>query len=69
MKKFSSLSEAVKTPCQTPDAVFHIEIKDKSIECSIDLPFKLDLSEKEDKELEGNIHNAIELALSKYFVK
>ena len=69
MKKFSSLSESMETPCQTPNAVYNIEINDKSVKCSVDLPFKIDLSEEEAKELEINIHNAMELVLSKYFTK
>jgi hypothetical protein len=69
MRKFSSISEAVKTPCQTPEAVFHVHINEDSIKCEVDLPFDLELSEDEAKELEGNIHNALELALSKYFIK
>ena len=68
MKKFSSISEAVKTTCQTPGAVFHIDIDNESITCKVDFPFPLDLSDDAAKELEGNIHNAIELAISKYFI-
>ena len=69
MKKFSSISESIKTPCQTPGAVFNIDINDESVTCKVELPFSLDLSNDEAKELEGNIHNAIELVLSKYFKK
>lgn len=64
MKKFS---EAVKTPCQTPEAQFHIEIKDKKVSVEVDLPMDLELSEKDAKLLEDNIHNAMELVLARYF--
>lgn len=66
MRKFS---EAVKTPCQTPDAQFHIEIKDKKVSVEVELPMELELTEKEAKLLEYNIHNAIELVLARYFDK
>lgn len=66
MRKFS---EAVKTPCQTPDAEFHIEIKDKKVSVEVELPMDLELTEKEAKLLEDNIHNAIELVLARYFDK
>lgn len=65
IKKF----EAMKTECQTPDAVYTIKIGDKTISCSVKLPFDLDLDEGEAKVLESNIHNSMELVLSKYFVK
>lgn len=66
MRKFT---EALKTKCQTPDAIFNIEIKDDKVSVEIELPMKLDLTESEAKLLESNIHNAMELVLSKYFDK
>lgn len=62
------VKEANKTICQTPDSKFHISVKGKSVSCKVDLPIELDLSEDEAKILETNIHNAMELVLSKYFV-
>lgn len=70
MRKFSDkVNEAVKTVCQTPDAKFKIDISDDKVSVSVDLPMSLDLSEKEAKLLEDNIHNAMELVLAKYFTK
>lgn len=65
IKKF----EAMETECQTPDAVYNIKINDKSVLCNVELPFPIELSEEEAKQLESNIHNAMELVLSKYFNK
>lgn len=69
MKKFSNIiiNESIKTPCQTPGTQFHIEIKEDTISISIDLPMKLDLTEEDAKLLENNIHNAMELVISRYF--
>jgi hypothetical protein len=60
---------AIKTPCQTPGAVFHTKISLKKIESSIDLPNELPLTKEEAKVLEANIHNAMEMALAPYFTK
>lgn len=56
------------TPCQTPDAQFHIHVSEDKIEASVDLPMKLELTEEEAKLLDTNIHNALELVLARYFV-
>ena len=58
---------ATKTKCQTPNAVFHIKINTKSIQCKVNLPFELELPINEAKQLEANIHNVLEIVLSKYF--
>lgn len=58
---------ALKTKCQTPGAQFHTTISSSKIECSIDLPNDLELSNKEAELLEKNIHNALEIVLAKYF--
>lgn len=60
---------AIKTECQTPGAIFHTKISAKVISCVVDLPKKLNLSEKEAKILDSNIHNAMELVLAPYFFK
>jgi len=65
----SKLLEAMKTACQTPDTIFHTEIKDKMVTCKIELPMALDLSDDESKILETNIHNAMELVFTQYFKK
>jgi hypothetical protein len=69
MKHLKRYTESLKTPCQTPDVNYNIEIGDKVINCQIELPFELDLDEKEAKLLEYNIHNSMEIILSKYFNK
>lgn len=60
---------AVKTPCQTPGAVFHTNISSRNITLSIDLPKDLKLDESEAVLLGNNLHNAAELVLAKYFSK
>lgn len=67
VKESEALSEAIKTACQTKDAVYNIDISDNSIDIKIKLPFDLDINEKEAKTLEANLHNLIEIALAKYF--
>jgi len=67
IEKFSTF-EAVKTPCQTPDAKFTTEITKDKISITIDLPSELDINEDEAKILEANIHNAMEMVLAKYFI-
>jgi hypothetical protein len=55
------------TQCQTPAAVFHIAISDRSVSAVVDLPHSLDLSDDAATLLEANVHNALELALAPYF--
>lgn len=69
MRHIKKYNEALKTPCQTPDANYNIEIGGNAINCQIELPFDLDIDEEEAKILESNIHNAMEMILSKYFSK
>jgi len=69
MKHLKKFNESIKIPCQTPDAIYKTEIKNNKVKCEVELPFDLDLSEKESKELEGNIHNVLEIVFSKYFEK
>lgn len=70
MKHFirESLKEALQTKCQTSGAVFNTEISSDSINVEVKLPFDLELSKDEAKLLEINLHNALELVLSKYFI-
>lgn len=69
MKHLKKFNEAIETECQTPDAVYNISIDTKSIDCKVDLPFDLELSDEEAAELEANIHNMLEITLGKYFNK
>ena len=58
---------ALETPCQTPGALFHTRIEDRSVEVKVDLPGALELSEDEAAILEANVHNAMELVLARYW--
>ena len=55
------------TKCLTDGAWFHTEINENIISARVDLPFKLDISEKEAEILETLIHNQLELVLRPYF--
>lgn len=69
MKVLSGMEEAMETPCQTPEAHYNIEINGDKISVVINLPSKLELSLEEAKILEANIHNTMELVLSRFFIK
>ena len=60
---------AIKTKCQTEGCIFVTEIKENSINVNIKIPFDLNITKKEAQVLEANIHNVMELVLSKYFIK
>lgn len=63
----TNIQESLKTPCQTPGAVYHITVKSSGIKCKIDFPDSVDLSKDEAELLEKNIHNALEVVLRGYF--
>ena len=67
MKHLKKYNEALETPCQTPNANYNIEIGNMSIKCQVELPFDLEIDETEAKLLEYNIHNSMEIILSKYW--
>jgi hypothetical protein len=59
---------ALQTKCQTPGCQFSTEIRDSSISLSVtNLPLS-HLDEEGAALLESNLHNAVELVLSIYFV-
>jgi hypothetical protein len=58
---------ANQTVCQTPGAQFHIHVSEGFVDCKVDLPEPLKLTEEEAKLLETNLHNALELVLARYF--
>ncbi len=60
---------AIATECQTSGAVFHTEISERKVACTVDLPFDLVLTEQEATVLDANLHNAVELVLVSYFQK
>lgn len=66
-KNFKTITEAVKTKCQTEGAIYQTDISQKNVSVNIKIPFKLDLDKDEAKLLEDNIHNALELVLAPYF--
>jgi hypothetical protein len=47
--------------------VYNISISDEKISITLDLPKSLKLDEEEAELLESNIHNSLEIVLSKYF--
>ena len=67
MKHLKRFNEAQETKCQTPDVVYNIDISDEKISITLDLPKSLRLDEEEAELLETNIHNSLEIVLSKYF--
>ena len=53
--------------CQTPGAIYHIHIHNKSVGCEVDLPVRLNLNEQEAQSLEDKIHDSMEEVLKDYF--
>ena len=60
---------ALKTRCSTPGAIYSTTITDSTIEVKVDLARTFNLSEDEAKQLERNLHNAVELALAPLFAR
>lgn len=58
---------AVTTDCQTPDAVFSTRISSGGVEIKVTFPHDVELDEHQAEQLEGNLHNAVELALAPLF--
>jgi hypothetical protein len=58
---------ALKTRCQTPEAMFTIAISRTAVSVRAELPFGIDLTESQAELLEANLHNAVELALAPLF--
>lgn len=63
----NAILEQNKTKCLTSGAVFNTKITEKNIEVSVEIPFNLNLSEKEAEILETLLHNSIETVLRPYF--
>ena len=59
---------ANKTKCLTSGAVFHTDIRMRSVSVKVNLPFKLNVDEEEVKILETLLHNQLELVLRSYFL-
>ena len=58
---------AIETGCLTSGAIFHTSIQEKSVSVVVELPFQLEISEKEAEILDILIHNQMELLLRPYF--
>ena len=58
---------ALKTKCLTNGAVFHTAISEDKVSTSVDLPFKLDISEAEAEVLTRLLHNQLEVVLRYYW--
>ena len=48
-------------------AIYNTEITSQRVSVSVELPFKLEISEEEAKLLDALIHNQLELVLRPYF--
>jgi len=55
------------TKCLTSGAIYHTHIKQTKVSVSVDIPFDLNIDEKEAELLENLIHNQLELVLRPYF--
>ena len=58
---------ALETKCLTSGATFHSKVWDDTVSVSVELPFKLDISEEEAELIERLMHNQLELVLRPYF--
>ena len=55
------------TKCLTNGAIYHTRIQPTKVSVSVDIPFNLDITEKEAEILETLLHNQLELILRPYF--
>ena len=55
------------TKCLTNGAIYHTRIQSTKVSVSVDIPFNLDITEKEAEILETLLHNQLELILRPYF--
>lgn len=59
---------AIATACQTPGAVYSIEIDDSQIRIVVDLGHDtLHLSDESAALIESNLHNAVELVMARFY--
>ena len=62
----------VKSPeeereCLTPGAIYDMDISPNVVGVKVRLPMNIDITEEEAKQLEDEMHDALEAILSKYF--
>lgn len=55
--------------CQTPEAIYHFAIKGATVASTVDLPFRLKLTEDQAIRLEDELHDALENVLKQFFPK
>ena len=55
------------TKCLTNGAIYHTRIQSTKVSVSVDIPFNLDITEKEAEILETLLHNQLEIILRPYF--
>ena len=60
---------AIETKCLTSGAIYNTEITSQKVSVSVELPFKLEISEEEAELLDALIHNQLELVLRPYFLR
>ena len=53
--------------CLTPGSFYDMEIKDNVVGVRVRLPMNIDITEEEAKQLEDEMHDAMEAILAKYF--
>jgi hypothetical protein len=58
---------AVRTPCQTPGAIFHVSITDRRVSVAVDIPHSLNLTAADARQLDADLHNVVELALARWW--
>jgi hypothetical protein len=57
----------LEAKCKTPGAIYHFDINNKSVGVEVELPSEIDLDEEKAKELENEIHDALEDILARFF--
>ena len=50
--------------CKTPDAIYHVGIKPRSVSIVVDFPSEMDLTEREAIIMENELHDALEAVLA-----
>jgi len=59
---------AMKTACQTNDAVFSTHVEDTGLSVEVNFGIVIPMNKREAKLLEADIHNALELVLRPYYM-
>ena len=67
MREFINIVESKKRKCQTPGANYKFKTTKDSVASTVTLPFDLDLTEKEVKKLEDELHDALEAVFKQFF--